>query len=169
MKAQRLPKAEFMKMSENPVEVRPFDPESKQQASVYLKKLNVILEKHQVTVEFFGSVELEIAGKGEWEYAIWLDDDNWYPVMTTLINHYQSIWFLDHDMAVFNITDEANRIEVIPMRGEAALRNQAIMAYWRSHPEKLKEYEQLKLEHAHSKRDYSWWKHNYIGDIIESL
>jgi len=169
LKAERLPKEEFDRLPETPVEILPFDAESKKQAYLYLDRLNEILKPHKVSAEFFGSVELEIAGKGEWEFAIWLDDANWYSMMTTLINHYKSIWFLDEEMAVFNITDEANRIEVIPMRGNAALRNKAVMAYWRNHPDKLKEYEQFKFEFSSSKREYYRWKHNYIGDIIDSL
>lgn len=169
MNAERLPREAFEQLPETPVEIKPFDPESKKQSNLYLEQLNEVLEPHQVEAEFFGSVELEIAGKGEWEFAIWLDDDNWYPVMTTLIQHYKGIWFLDEDMAVFHITAGANSIEVIPMRREAAQRNKAVMTFWRSNPEKLEEYEKLKFEHAHSKREYYWWKHNYIGDIVESL
>jgi hypothetical protein len=169
MKADRFPREEVEQLPEHPVDMEPFDPESKQQALAYLKHLNKVLEPIKAEAEFFGSVELEVAGKGEWEYAIWLDDENWYGALTTLINHYKSIWFLGEDISVFSFNHEGNDVEVIPMRGEARKRNQAIMHFWRTNLDKLKEYEQLKFDHAYSKREYYWWKHNYIGDIIETL
>jgi hypothetical protein len=169
MKVERKPREDFNTFSDKPVEIRPFDPESKQQALYYLASLNDILAPLGVSAELFGSVELEIAGKGEWEFAIWLTDQQWYPVLIRLINHFVSIYALSDDFVLFEDSYNATNIEVIPMRGKVAERNQAIMNFWRNHPAALKEYEQGKYQYAHSKREYYWWKENLIADILESL
>jgi hypothetical protein len=70
---------------------------------------------------------------------------------------------------VFTDHSEGIDIEVIPMRGDAAKRNRAIMAYWRKYPAALKEYEQGKLQHAFSKREYYRWKDEHIARIVERL
>jgi hypothetical protein len=135
----------------------------------YLASLNDLLAPFGVTAELFGSVELEVAGKGEWEFAIYPVDQQWYPVLVRLINHFGSIYTLMDEFALFEDSYNGSQIEVIPMRGETAEQNRAVMNFWRTHPAALKEYEQGKYQHAHSKRDYYWWKSNLIADILESL
>jgi hypothetical protein len=169
MKVRRMPREHFHKLADEPVEIRPFDPESKQQSFRYLANLNEILSALEVSAELFGSIELEIAGKGEWEFAIWLTDHNWYPVLTRLINHFGSIYELSDDFVLFEDSYNGTNIEVIPMRGETAKQNQAIMNFWRNNSSALKAYEQGKYLYAHSKREYYWWKSNLIADILESL
>jgi len=169
MKVERLPREYFNRFSENPVDIRPFDPDSKKQSYGYLEILNKLLSPFEASAELFGSTELEIDGKGEWEFAVWLTDGQWYPVLTQLINHYRSIYTLLEDFAVFNDIWAETKIEVIPMRGETARRNRAIMDFWRNNPAAVKEYEQAKYQYAHSRREYYWWKENFIADILESL
>lgn len=169
MQVQRLPKSYFDRFSEKPVAIKPFDPHSKKQAMLYRAELNEVLAPYNIKAELHGSVELEVAGKGEWEFAIYLDGGGWYPVLKRLINHFGTIYELTDDFALFEDRQGEMEIEVIPMRGETAIQNQAIMAYWHSHPDACKEYERLKYQHAHSKRAYYWWKSNLIADILESL
>jgi hypothetical protein len=169
MNVERKPREHFNKFSDKPVEIKPFDPASKRQALQYLASLNDLLAPLGVSAELFGSVELEIAGKGEWEFAIYLTDQQWYPVLIHLINHFGSIYALSDDFVLFEDNHDGTPIEVIPMRGETAERNQAVMTFWRNHPAALKNYEQEKYRYAHSKRDYYWWKQNFIADILESL
>lgn len=169
MKITRQPKEYYDRFADKPVEIQPFDPESKRQSSRYLATLNAVLAPFGVSAELHGSVELEVAGKGEWEFAIWLTDAQWYPVLVRLINHFGSIYELTEEFALFDDSDNGEPIEIILMRGEVAKQNQAVMTYWRTHPAALKDYEQGKLQHAHSKREYYWWKDNLIADILESL
>jgi hypothetical protein len=169
MKVERKPREHYNRFADKPVTIKPFDLESKQQALQYLVRLNALLEPLGVAAELFGSVELGIASKGEWEFAVWLTDQQWYPVLIRLINHFGSIYALSDDFVLFEDSDNGRNIEVIPMRGETAECNQAVMNFWRSNPVALKAYEQGKYQHAHSKRDYYWWKDNLIADILESL
>jgi hypothetical protein len=169
MKPQRRPKAEIDRLPDEPIEIKPFDPIGKQQASIYCEQLNRLLAPFGTSAELFGSVELEIATKGEWEFAIYPPEEQWFPVLVCLINHYRSVHFLSDDLVVFTDRSEGIDIEVIPMRNDAAQRNRAIMAYWRNNPVALNEYEQGKLQHAFSKREYYRWKDEHIARIVERL
>jgi hypothetical protein len=169
MKPQRRPPEFFDHLSDKPVEIQQFNPKSKKQASLYCEQINWLLASFGATAELFGSVELEIATKGEWEFAIYLTDEQWFPVLVHLINNYGSIQTLMDDFAVFTDMLDGTEIEVIPMRGEAAIRNKAIMNFWRKDPVALEEYQRGKLEHAYSKREYYRWKDEYIAQIVERL
>ena len=169
MKADRLPDVYFEKLSNDPVILRPFDPESKRCAIVYANKLDALLSQFSLHAELFGSTDLEIDGKGEWEFGIWLDDKQWYPVLIMLINYFGSIYTLREDFALFNDVSDGYGIEIIPMRGDAAVRNQAIMNYWRTNPEAVMAYRAGKIAHAYSKREYYRWKNKHISDIVEAL
>jgi hypothetical protein len=169
MKAERLPDSYFEKLSNDPVIMMPFHPASKRAAKAYGKRLDILLTPFSGHAELFGSTDLEIDGKGEWEFTIWLDDERWYSVLIMLINHFGSIYTLDDDFALFEDVYEGTKLEVIPMRGDASARNQAIMKYWRTNPEAVTAYKRGKIEHAYSKREYYRWKNKHISDIVETL
>ena len=169
MKADRLSNEYFEKLSNDPVVLKPFDPESKRFAKIYSNKLDSLLSQFSVHAELFGSTDLEIDSKGEWEFGIWLDDKQWYLVLIMLINHFGSIQTLSDDFSLFNDVSNGYDIEIIPMRGDAAVRNQAIMNYWRNNPEAVMAYRAGKIAHAYSKREYYRWKNKHISDIVEAL
>jgi hypothetical protein len=169
MKADRFPDAYFETLSNDPVVLKPFNPESKRLAKLYGDKLDVLLSPYSVHAELFGSTDLEIDSKGEWEFGIWLNDHQWYPVVIMLINHFGSIYTLSNDFALFNDVCGSYDIEVIPMRGDAAARNQALMNYWRNNPEAVMSYRAGKIAHAYSKREYYRWKNTHMSDIVEAL
>lgn len=169
MKPQRRPQENIDRQPTQPIELKPFDPISKRQAQVYCEQLERLLAPFGASAELFGSVELEIVTKGEWEFAIYLTDEQWFPVLICLINHFEAIHALMDDFAVFTDVFEGTDVEIIPMRAESAQRNQALMNYWRSNPAALKDYEQGKLQHAFSKREYYRWKDEYIARIVETL
>jgi hypothetical protein len=169
MKADRLPDSDFEKLPNDPVAMMSFNPESKRAARAYGDKLDALLSPFSVHAELFGSTDLEIDGKGEWEFGIWLDDQQWYFVLIMLINHFGSIYTLSDDFALFEDVYEGTNVEVIPMRGDASARNQAIMKYWRTNPEAVTAYKRGKIEHAYSKREYYRWKNQHISDIVETL
>ena len=129
-------------------------------ALAYGARLNEHLAPTGVAAELHGSLALEIAGKGEWEYALYPSPDRWYPILTLLVNHFRG---------VFNDVCDGHEVEVIALRGDAAERNRAIMRYWREHPDARADYEAQKYRHCHSKRDYYRWKDGYIADILEAL
>ncbi len=164
-----MPEDFYDRYSESPVEIKPFDPLSKQRALVYGEQLNQFLAPYGVSAELFGSTDLEIAGKGEWEFGIWLDDESWFPLLTALINHYRSIGFLAPDFARFNDVCDGTEVEIIATRGERATWNRTFMDYLRAHPEARRVYEQGKIAHAYSKRVYMRWKDSFIAEVLERI
>jgi GrpB-like predicted nucleotidyltransferase (UPF0157 family) len=169
MKIQRMPDSFYERYSENPVAIKPFEPLEKQRALAYGVQLDRLLAPHGVSAELFGSTDLEVAGKGEWEFAIWLEDASWFPLLTVLINHYRSIGYLADDFARFNDMCDGTEVEIIAMRGERAAWNRAFMSYMRAHPAARQAYEQGKIAHASSKRAYMRWKDAFIADMLEGL
>jgi len=169
MRVVREKPEEYEKFSTRPVPIRPFDPDSKRAALAYGARLNERLEPTGVAAELHGSMVLELAGKGEWEFALYLSPDQWYPTLTLLVNHFPSVYLMSEELVTFNDAYEGHHVEVIAMRGNAAECNQAIMRYWRDHPDARADYEAQKYRHCHSRRDYYRWKDNYIADILESL
>jgi hypothetical protein len=169
MKPQRRTKESIDRLPDEPIDIEPFDPISKQKAGIYCERLNRILAPFGACAELSGSLELEIATKGEWDLAIFLNDEQWFPMLVCLINRFHSNHFLEDDFAVFTDQSEGTDVEVFPMRDLAAQRNRAILDYWRNNPAALKEYEQGKLQHAFSKREYYRWKDEYIARIVEAV
>lgn len=169
MHVERQPAAAFERLPLTPVTIRPFDPPSKQAALVYGTWLTERLAATGVTAELFGSVELEIAGKGEWEFALYPTDDQWYPTLILLVNLFKSVYTMDDEFVLFNDRQDEHPIEIIVMRGGTAQCNQAIMRYWREQPAARAAYAVEKERHCQTKRDYYRWKDTYIADILESL
>ncbi|HEY8601087.1 MAG TPA: hypothetical protein VIL85_21820 [Thermomicrobiales bacterium] len=169
MRVERGKPEEYEKFSTRPVPIRPFDADSKRAALVYGARLNERLASTGVAAELHGSLVLEIAGKGEWEFALYPSPDQWYPTLTLLINHFRGVYLLSEELVMFNDLCDGHNVEVIAMRGNAAECNRAIMRYWREHPAAAAIYEAEKYRHAHSKRDYYRWKGGFIADILESL
>jgi hypothetical protein len=169
VKPQRRAKENIERQPTSPIEIKPFDPLLKHKADVYGEQINQLLAPFGASAELFGSVALGIATKGEIEFAIYLTDEQWFQVLVCLINHFGQVHTLMDDFAVFTDVVDGIDVEVIPMRSESALRNQALMNYWCTNPAALKDYEQGKLEHAFSKREYYRWKDDYIAGIVETL
>lgn len=169
MRVERGKPEDYDKFTTRPVPIRPFDPDSKRAALVYGARLNERLAPIGVAAELHGSLVLEIAGKGEWEYALYPSPDQWYPTLTLLVNHFRGVYLMSEELVMFNDVCDGHNVEVIVMRGNAAACNQAIMRHWREHPAATAIYEAEKYRHAHSKRDYYRWKDGFIADILESL
>ena len=169
MRVERGKPEDYAQFSTRPVPIRPFDPDSRRAALAYGARLNETLLPTGVAAELHGSLALGLAGKGEWEFALYPSPDRWYPTLTLLVNHFRSVYFMSEEFVNFNDLCDGHHVEVIAMRGDTAARNRAIMRYWREYPAAAATYEAEKYRHAHSKRDYYRWKDNFIADILETL
>ena len=170
MKAFKVPPMRFFEQfGDKPVELKPFDPQALKVANEYLHHLNEFLNSWDVTAELFGSTPLRIAGKGEFEYAVYLKSKNWYEVITALARGYKNVWTIQSDIVV--ITDEfhGHRIEIIALRGHRAKINKAIMVALESDKALLKRYEELKFKYAYAKKDYYYQKNQFFYELLRSL
>ena len=169
MRVERGKPEDYDKFSTRPVPIRPFDPDSKRAALAYGARLNERLAATGVAAELHGSLALGLAGKGEWEFALYPSPDRWYPTLTLLVNHLPAVYMMSEELVTLNDVCDGHHIEVIAMRGNAAACNRAIMRHWREHPDARADYEAQKYQHCHSKREYYRWKDGYIADILEAL
>jgi hypothetical protein len=55
MKSQRLLESYFEKFSNDPIQLKPFDPESKRRAMAYGEKLDILLARFSLHAKLFGS------------------------------------------------------------------------------------------------------------------
>lgn len=117
MHVERMPDEAFDRFSLKPVVIRPFDPASKRAALAYGERLNDRLRPTGVAAELHGSMVLEIAGKGEWEFAVYPSDAQWYPTLIALINHYRGVYTMSDEWVMFNDECDGHPVEVIVMRG----------------------------------------------------
>lgn len=144
MRVERGKPEDYDKFSTRPVPIRPFDPESKRAAFAYGARLDGRLASTGVAAELHGSLALELAGKGEWEFALYPSPNRWYPTLTLLVNHFRGVYLLSEELVLFNDVCDGHNVEVIVMRGNAAACNRAIMRYWREHPDARAAYEAQK-------------------------
>ncbi len=169
MRVERGKPEDYEKFSTRPVPIRPFDLDSKRAAIAYGARLDERLASTGVAAELHGSLALELAGKGEWEFTLYPSPDRWYPALTLLVNHFRGVYSMSEELVMFNDVCDGHHVEVIVMRGNTAACNQAIMRHWREQLDARADYEAQKYRHCHSRRDYYRWKDNYIADILESL
>ena len=169
MHIEREPPEAFDKWPLTPIALRPFDPESKRAALTYGAGLNDVLASTGVSAELFGSMDLEIAGKGEWEFALYPSDDQWYPTLILLINQFKNVYTMSDEFVLVADECAGHPIEIIVMRRGTAERNRAITLYWRENPAARAAYEEQKYRHCHTKREYYRWKEFFIADILELL
>ena len=85
MRVERGKPEDYAQFSTRPVPIRPFDPDSKRAALAYGARLNKTLAPMGVAAELHGSLALGLAGKGEWEFALYPSPERWYPTLTLLV------------------------------------------------------------------------------------
>lgn len=159
----------FTRFAEKPVKIIPFNPKTKEKALKYKKDLYELLKEWQVEIEIHGSTELEIAGKGEIEIAVYPKKGDWFDILIFLINHFKMIGNLRKDYARFNTIFENEEIEIIVTKGKSAEVNRKLQQYLKENKSILKEYENLKYKHAHSKREYYIQKDKFFRKVIEQI
>lgn len=170
MKAFKVPPKKFFEQfGDKPVDLKPFDPQSLNAAYEYLHQLNEFLNSWNVKAELFGSTPLRIAGKGEFEYAVFLQTKNWYDVITALARRYKNVWTILSDIVVLTDTYQGHSVEIIALRGHRAKINKAIMDALSSDPVLLKAYEELKFKYAHSKKEYYYQKNKFFRDLLVNI
>lgn len=160
----------WLRFSETPVTVLPFDPKSLTVAQKYIQKLEPLFGPNQVQKIYHrGSTALQIAGKGDIEIGIIPAVDSWYETIVQLSQHYKGIGNLDDDYCRFNDFFVGAEIEIILMRGYTAQLDGKLHQYLRSHLEWLTQYEEVKRQNAFSKREYNRQKDLFFRQVIEEI
>ncbi len=160
----------FFKFKNKPVELKPFDPDTKVLANQYLSILNKELEHYAVKAVLTGSTQYEISGRGEIELVIYVKEDRaWPELIKYFTSHHKGVGNLDNAYARFNSVYLENNIEIILKRGYTAKVGIALENYLLTHPEELIRYQHLKNKFSKSKRDYYREKNRFFEVIIESI
>jgi len=163
-----LPESYYEKFANKKVTIKPFNPETRKLADVYIKSLNEILGE-EIEVVLRGSTLFGIAGKGEIEYGVYPGEDNWQNVFDKLKVKYGDVQNTDNNYARFNDVSGDTEIEIIMMKGRDAEVDKKLTAYLLEHKDLLKEYEGIKYQNCGSKKDYMIAKDKFFRRVIEMI
>jgi len=169
MPTERRSYEKFLKFPETPIILKPFNPKARILAEEYEEILNKVLEVHSIRAELFGSTALGISGKGELEFAIYLEEANWQDIRSTLEKEYGQPVAVKPDRIRFDTIYKDTDVEIVMKKGEDAYLGKAVMKFFLSNPDELARYEELKHRYAHSEREYNYQKAQYLSDLTDTL
>lgn len=167
------PETYWQQMSNNPVELFPFDPQSRVIASKYQKKLAAVLQENSLSVNLQvyhrGSSSWGILGKGDIEIGIIPDPVDWFPLIISFSQYYKGLGNLDDEYCRFNDVFAGYEIEIILMKGKTAEIDLTLHEAMQ-HSEKLRlEYAAVKQKFAYSEREYNRAKDRFFRKVIVEL
>jgi hypothetical protein len=161
------PASYWLKFSDQPVKILPYDPRSQEVAAEYLQRLQAKLNRFpNTTIYLRGSTAFQIAGKGEIELGVVLAEDAWFEVIDFLTRHFGSLGNLEDDYARFNDVHDNFEIEIILMRGYTAVLDQKLHQFLANRSDLLAQYLQVKQQFSYSKREYYRQKDLFFRRLI---
>lgn len=169
MKPIPLDDSYFEKFSTKPVTLKPFDRRTKEAALALMAILDGQVAAWGIRSVLHGSTALELEGKGEIEVVLYLDDENWEPVKSHLVEIYGHPYSEEENFVNINTEYRSIEVEIILLRGHDAEVNRALMDYLHTHPDACADYVVLKRRYASSRREYYRQKHRFFCGIIEQM
>ena len=161
--------AYFKKFNTSPVEIKAYNPVSKEIAQEYIELLITLLKDFEVKIIHRGSTAFKISGKGDIEIGVYPGEEDWDMIVEKLESYFGSPENTEVDYARFNTLKNGFEIEIILQKGESARVDIALTEYLMSHPKLLKRYENLKRSYSFSKREYQIQKDRFLRNIIDSI
>lgn len=170
MRKDPLPRSYFLKYSNKPVKIKPFSKKSKKIAKEYLRKINRVLKETKTKAIPIGATALEISGKGDLDFGLYINEEKWDEVLKCLINHFKGIGNLNSKgFARFNGYYKGYEVEIVVKRGESAERDKRLLSYIKSHPNLIKDYEEEKKKYAYSEREYMIKKDKFLRKVMAMI
>lgn len=166
----KFPENYWLKFSNDPVDIKTFDPKSTQIAKDYIHQLQILLKDLSIEhIYHRGSTYLGVAGKGDIEIGITPKANHWFQSIVTLANHYQAIGNLDQDYCRFNDHFQKSDIEIILLKGYSAEVDRKLHKFLLEHPQLLIEYSNIKGKYSFSKRQYYINKDRFFRKVIKMI
>lgn len=159
----------FEEFSTAPVPFKPYAPDSRRVASIYLERLRNLLRDTHVEIRLRGSTAFEIAGKGDIEFGVYPTAEDWGRVVEILESICGKAQNTEDGYVRLNDTAEGYEIEVIVLAGYAARIDIRLTEYLLEHRGLLTQYERLKERHAYSKRAYQQEKDRFFRTIVAMI
>jgi len=166
----KFPDKYWLKFSDDPVKIIPFNTNSKKIARKYIEQLKKLTSSLSISAIYHrGSTALGISGKGDIEIGLIPKKNCWFETIILLTNHYKGIGNLDNDYCRFNDIFDGFDIEIILMRGYSAFLDKKIIKYLLANPELLKEYESVKKKYSFSKKEYNRHKDKFFRKVTKII
>jgi hypothetical protein len=159
----------FNKFDTTPVSIRPFNPRSKVIADEYLDKLRYLFEGLNTELAHRGSTAFGIAGKGDIELGVYPSTQVWGEVLERLKVFYGLPGNVEENYVRFNDTIDGYEIEIIVLREHEAEVDKRLTKYLMENTDLLKEYEDVKMRFAFSKKEYQKAKDRFLRTVVEMI
>lgn len=166
---KRYTKKFFEAIAEEPVVIKPFDPETKKIAQKYKMRLDKLLSRFNLKAEVKGSTALGLEGVGDIDFRIAVPKRRWFEVIKFFVNYYRRIEALDDEWARFFDVVDDTEVEIAFLRGHLAKVEKRLSRYLKSHPEVWKKYVEIKRKYAYSRREYMRQKNEFFKSILAKL
>lgn len=151
------------------MEIGPFDPKAREVGQAYIDQLQQHLIEFKPKITLRGSTAFGIAGKGDIELGVYPKATDWQRIIEQLKGRYGKIGNLEKNYARFNDELKGFEVEIILLKGHDAEVDQKLTAHLLSRPKLLKDYEQVKLNSAYSKREYQKAKDKFLRKVIKNI
>lgn len=165
----KFPDEYFLKYSEKPVRLKPYDSKQQVIADYYLAKLKEIFKGQDVKLLVRGSTAFKIMGKGEVEVGVYPKAEDWQKTKILLTKAFGEPENIEEGYIRFNDKHDDVEVEIIVLIGHEADVDVKLHKYLINHPETLKEYEEVKKKNCFSKREYQRQKNKFLSEVIERI
>ncbi|MCX6783905.1 MAG: hypothetical protein NT141_02450 [candidate division WWE3 bacterium] len=159
----------FLKYSTKPVKIKPYDPQQTILGGFYISKISGYLKGIDAEVKLRGSSLFKIAGKGEVEVGVYLDEANWDLAIKEISKYFGKPENIESNYVKFNDVYEGKENEIILLKGHEAEVDKKLHSYLVGHPKLLKEYAEVKKKYCFSKREYNIRKNDFLSSVISEI
>src|SRR5690606_7283723 len=127
------------------------------------------LDGWDVEVVHMGSTALEIAGKNEIELYVYPAANAWDAVFRVLTRSYGEPGRKEPDFIRFNAMREGFEAEIMQVRGDVGMMNQAVYRYLAENPDLCEAYVAVKRQYCFSKREYHRHKDHFFEALVRQI
>ena len=159
----------FLKYKEKPVVLKPYDPKAQVIAEELIKTIKSWLKGLDIDVMIKGSTAYQIIGKGDIEIGIYGNEGNWDKVKTILTSKYGEPDNLENDYFRFTRSYKDFEVEIVTLKGYEGKLDRAITSFLIQNSKLLRQYEEIKLKSAFSKREYQIQKNKFFTKVAEMI
>jgi len=159
----------FLRYSEKPVKLKPYNPKQTEIANKYLIEIKRILGNRDAKLIIRGSTAFKIQGKGDIEVGVYPHNTDWEQTVSLLTDVYGQPMNIEEDYVRFNQIYDGFDVEIILLKSHEAEVDLALTEYLLRNPAILKQYEKVKQKYAFSKREYQIQKNIFLSNIISQI
>lgn len=167
MKIPEKPQGYFEQFRTTPLELKEFDPQTREIANKHIKRIKKVLDTQLVEPIHRGSTAFGILGKGDIDVAVYTETESFENAHSVLQSLYGEPHATGETFASFYEKDLGYDVEISLMKGLEAEIDKALTQLLLGNQELLDQYVELKIKYCYSKREYLIQRDMFFRNIIE--